>query len=140
MPISRTTDGRALNANLTSRLFELRSTFLLVCENFATPGITAIGYCDDCFSNHCGRIMWIPGKIYEGLPAIYLTIGSLNILGATYIGLSHGLMPGYAVLGLSCMIAGFLVRSIRRNARSAKELPPHEGLNPAENRQSFLPE
>ncbi len=65
--------------------------------------------------------MWIPRKIYEALPALYLTVGMLFILGAMYIGVSHGLMPGYAILGLSCMIAGLLVRNIRRNARSAAE-------------------
>ena len=65
--------------------------------------------------------MWIPRKIYEGLPALYLTLGVLLVLGAVYIGVSHGLMPGYALLGLSCMIAGMLVRNIRRNARTAAE-------------------
>ena len=68
--------------------------------------------------------MWIPTKLYEGLPALYLTVGALNILGAMYIDISYGLMPGYAVLGLACMIAGMLVRNIRRNARSGAKPPP----------------
>ena len=83
--------------------------------------------------------MWIPTKIYEALPATYITIGALNIVGAMYIGISQGLMPGYATVGLSCMIAGILVRSIRRNARAAKELPPHEGLSAVGSSQSFSP-
>ena len=57
---------------------------------------------------------------------MYLTIGALNIVGAMYIGINQGLMPGYAVLGLSCMIAGVLVKGIRRNARSAKQPPSPE--------------
>ena len=67
--------------------------------------------------------MWIPAKTYEALPALYLTVGVLIILGAIYIGASHGLMPGYMLLGLSCVIAGVLVRNIRRNARSRAKPP-----------------
>jgi len=103
---------------LTSRLFEVRPIFLLDRENLATPCIKAIGYRGYCFKSNHDWIMWIPTKIYEGLPALYLTVGALFILGAMYIGVTHGLMPGYAILGLSCMIAGALVSGIRRNARS----------------------
>lgn len=65
--------------------------------------------------------MWIPTKTYEALPALYLTIGALIVLGAIYIGVSYGLMPGYMLLGVACMAAGVVVWSIRRNARSRAE-------------------
>ena len=68
--------------------------------------------------------MWLPTKIYEGLPAAYLTVGALNVLGAMYIGISDALMLGYAAIGLASMTAGILVSNMRRNARSAAEARP----------------
>ena len=111
------------DANLTVRLWEARSIFSRDRECLAIPEATASGYCGFCFLNNHGRIMWIPVKTYEALPALYLTVGALIILGALYIGASHGLMPGYMLLGLSCVIAGVLVRNIRHNARSRAKPP-----------------
>jgi len=65
--------------------------------------------------------MWLPKKTYEALPVLYLAVGMLIILGAIYIGASHGLMPGYIVLGLLCMTGGVIVWNIRRIARSRAE-------------------
>ncbi len=62
--------------------------------------------------------MWIPTKIYEALPAIYLTIGVALIAGTLYIGLHRGLMVGYLILGLVCLTAGIVVRNVRHSARS----------------------
>lgn len=65
--------------------------------------------------------MWIPTKTYEALPALYLTVGALIVLGTIYIGVSHGLMPGYMLLGVLCITAGIAVANIRRNARCRAE-------------------
>jgi hypothetical protein len=65
--------------------------------------------------------MYLPTKIYEALPKIYLAVGALFILGAVYIGIDHGPMVGYSVVGLSCIVAGVLVHKIRRRARSDSE-------------------
>lgn len=62
--------------------------------------------------------MWIPTKTYEALPSIYLAVGALFILGAIYIGAGHALMPGYLLVGMSCVTAGVVVWNIRRNARA----------------------
>ncbi len=61
--------------------------------------------------------MWIPTKLYEALPAIYLTTGLTMILCALYIGMDAGLMVGYVVLGSGCVFAGILVHAMRFNAR-----------------------
>lgn len=61
--------------------------------------------------------MWIPTKLYEALPTLYLTIGVSIILCAVYIGISQELMLGYVMLGSGCIMAGILVRTIRSNAR-----------------------
>ena len=60
----------------------------------------------------------LPEKIYEALPAAYISVGTLFILGAIYIGIGHGPMVGYLAVGLSCIFAGVTVNGIRRRERS----------------------
>lgn len=62
--------------------------------------------------------IFLPNKIYEALPAAYILIGTLFILGVAYIGIDHGLMGGYLAVGLSCILAGVSVNTIRRKERS----------------------
>jgi hypothetical protein len=69
-------------------------------------------------------MMWIPTKIYESLPVLYVTVGALLLLGALYIGVDHELMPGYMAVGASCMIGGIFVTYIRHKARSKAESNP----------------
>jgi len=66
-------------------------------------------------------MMWLPTKVYESLPVLYVTIGALLFLGALYIGVGHGLMPGYVTLGLLCVIVGLYITHIRHQARSLVE-------------------
>ena len=63
-------------------------------------------------------MIWIPTKIYESLPVLYVTVGALLLLGALYIGVDHGIMPGYVALGSSCMLGGMYVTYIRHRART----------------------
>lgn len=65
-----------------------------------------------------GRI-YLPKSIYEAVPAAYVSIGSLLVLGAVYIGIASTPMVGYATLGLWCIFNGVRVHGIRRKARSA---------------------
>ncbi len=62
--------------------------------------------------------VFLPGKIYEALPAAYISVGMLFILGAVYIGIGYGPMVGYLAVGLSCILAGATVNSVRRRERS----------------------
>ena len=62
--------------------------------------------------------IFLPEKIYEALPAAYISVGTLFVLGAVYIGLGHGPMVGYLAVGLSCIFAGVTVNSTRRRERS----------------------
>ena len=66
-------------------------------------------------------MMWLPTKIYESLPVLYVTVGALLLLGALYIGVDHELMLGYMTLGSSCMASGMFVTYIRLKARSQAE-------------------
>lgn len=69
-------------------------------------------------------MMWLPAKIYESLPVLYVTVGTLLILGALYVGVDHELMPGYMALGSSCVIGGISVAHIRHKARSKTKSHP----------------
>lgn len=62
--------------------------------------------------------MFLPKRLYEALPAIYIAIGVLLILGSTYIGLGHGPGLGYFAIGLASLCAGAIVTCIRHRARS----------------------
>ena len=65
--------------------------------------------------------IFLPAKIYEALPATYVSLGMLFIIGAVYIGIGHAPMIGYLAVGLSCILAGVTVNSIRRRERSRQE-------------------
>lgn len=69
-------------------------------------------------------MMWLPTKIYESLPVLYVTVGALLLLGALYIGVDHELMPGYMAVGVACVIGGMFVTYIRRKARSQADSDP----------------
>lgn len=62
--------------------------------------------------------IFLPTKIYEALPAAYISIGTLFIAGAAYIGIGHGLVAGYLGVGVSCILAGVTVNGVRRKKRS----------------------
>ena len=62
--------------------------------------------------------IFLPAKLYEALPATYISVGTLFILGASYIGLDHLPMVGYLTVGASCVLAGLTVGIIRRKERS----------------------
>ena len=62
--------------------------------------------------------IFLPEKVYEALPAAYISAGTLFILGASYIGIGHGPTVGYLAVGLSCILGGLTVNSIRRRERS----------------------
>ena len=70
------------------------------------------------FPSNINPNILLPEKIYEALPAAYISVGTLFILGAIYIGIGHGPMVGYLAVGLSCILAGVTVNSIRRRERS----------------------
>ena len=78
-------------------------------------GNTAARDADSIFAN-----MFLPASLYELLPAIYITAGSLLMFGALYIGIGHGPMVGYFALGLSSLLAGISVSTIRRRARAVR--------------------
>lgn len=74
---------------------------------------TAIGSRDSIYHS-----IFLPTKLYEALPAAYISVGALFVLGASYIGIGHLPMVGYLTVGVSCILAGLTVSIIRRRERS----------------------
>lgn len=68
-------------------------------------------------------MMWLPTKLYESLPLLYVTVGTLLLTGAVYIGAGHGVMPGYVALGASSILGGMFVTYIRHKARAQADSP-----------------
>jgi hypothetical protein len=65
--------------------------------------------------------MWLPKPIYEALPAIYMVIGVIFLLGAVYLGFSHPAAIAYAGIGVVCALTGVFIRELRQEARERKE-------------------
>lgn len=64
-----------------------------------------------------GRSIYLPTRIYEALPAAYVSVGMLFVLGAVYLGVGHGI--GYLTVGLTSIFGGLRIHSIRQRARSS---------------------
>ena len=64
-----------------------------------------------------GRSIYLPTRIYEALPAVYVSVGILFVLGAVYLGIGHGI--GYLAAGLTSVFGGLRIHSIRQKARSS---------------------
>lgn len=65
--------------------------------------------------------IFLPKMIYEALPAAYISVGMLFIIGAVYIGSGHGPMLGYPAVGLLCIFGGLTLNIIRRRERSKRK-------------------
>ncbi len=71
--------------------------------------------------NEAGSIfpsVFLPKMVYEAIPAAYVSMGALFVLGATYIGLDYTPMFSYLAVGMSCIVAGATVSTVRRKERS----------------------
>ena len=74
--------------------------------------------------------MWLPKSIYEALPAIYMAIGVVFLVGAGYLGFSHPASLAYAGVGIVCVLTGVFIRELRHEARSQNDATPDENERP----------
>jgi len=65
--------------------------------------------------------MWLPTPLYEALPFLYVSIGSLLIAGVAYIGFDVTSASFYFSLGVSCVLFGLFIYYIRHAARTGKD-------------------
>ncbi len=74
--------------------------------------------------------MWLPKRLYESLPALYIAIGAMFLAGTLYVGLDHWPMFGYLAVGALCVTLGVVVTAIRHKARANEEarMPRSEQL------------
>ena len=63
--------------------------------------------------------MWLPGRVYESLPYMYVVLGSLFNAGTIYLGLNAPGAAYYLATGTLCTLYGLAVFSRRQlNRRS----------------------
>lgn len=62
--------------------------------------------------------MWLPRKVYEALPWVYVAIGLLFVGGAAYLG--HGDFGSgfYFAFGVVSIASGLIVHYVRTRVRS----------------------
>ncbi len=64
--------------------------------------------------------MYFHEKMHESLPLLCFAMGLIFVIGAAYIGIGHGFTVGYAMLGVTCMVAGVYMAGIRRKVRTSE--------------------
>ncbi len=64
--------------------------------------------------------MWLPTPLYEALPFLYVSVGSLLIAGVAYVGFDVRSAMFYFSLGVSCILFGLLLYYIRYVHRYGK--------------------
>ena len=68
--------------------------------------------------------MWLPTPLYEALPFLYVSVGSLLIAGVAYIGFDVRSASFYFSLGVACVLFGLLlyyIRYVHRYGRKAEK-------------------
>ncbi len=65
--------------------------------------------------------MWLPTPLYEALPFLYVSVGSLLIAGVAYIGFDVRSASFYFSLGVACVLFGLLLYYIRYVHRYSKK-------------------
>ena len=68
--------------------------------------------------------MWLPAPLYEALPFLYVSVGSLLIAGVAYIGFDVRSALFYFALGVSCTFFGLCLYYIRHSHRTRKDEKP----------------
>ena len=70
--------------------------------------------------------MWLPTPLYEALPFLYVSVGSLLIAGVAYIGFDVRSASFYFSLGVACVLFGLLLYYIRYVHRYGKKTEKRE--------------
>ena len=71
--------------------------------------------------------MWLPTPLYEALPFLYVSVGSLLIAGVAYIGFDVTSAAFYFSLGVACVLFGLLlyyIRYVHRYGKKAEKTDP----------------
>ena len=64
-------------------------------------------------------------KVHESLPALCFALGVILVIGAAYIGIGHAFTLGYAMIGVTCMIAGAFMAIVHRKLRTTPARSQH---------------
>jgi len=64
--------------------------------------------------------MWLPARVYESLPCVYVIGGLFFVAGAIYLGPGVSVAPLYLALSIISICSGILVFIKRRHVRNQK--------------------
>lgn len=67
--------------------------------------------------------MWLPARVYESLPYVYVLCGALFIFGTLYIGVTAPGATIYLASGLISIVYGAVVFVLRQTSRAAATQP-----------------
>ena len=65
--------------------------------------------------------MWLPTRVYELLPMLYIIVGQIFMAGSVYISSYHKLAPMYFAFGVLSVVSGLYVSQRRLNEHRAKQ-------------------
>ena len=65
--------------------------------------------------------MWLPTKLYESLPTVYIVVGLTFLAGSLYIGLHHKLGPFYFGFGVVSILSGLFLAQKRLHERRRRQ-------------------
>ncbi len=65
--------------------------------------------------------MWLPTKLYESLPTVYIVVGLTFLAGSLYMGLNHELGPFYFGFAIVSILSGLFVAQKRLHERRRRE-------------------
>lgn len=63
------------------------------------------------------RSVWLPEPVYAAIPWIYLTSGTLSLLGGLYLPEWAWQLPYALLFGIACLHIGVHIARLRRRAR-----------------------
>lgn len=73
--------------------------------------------------------MWIPYRLYEALPRIYLVVGGVLLAGALYFGFERRSVLIYLFVALACIAYGASIMWLRYRYRRPRPVAGAEGDN-----------
>jgi hypothetical protein len=74
------------------------------------------------------RSVWLPEPVYAAIPWIYLTSGTLSLLGGLYLPEWAWQLPYALLFGIACLHTGVHIARLRRRARQRRNEAREQAL------------
>lgn len=74
------------------------------------------------------RPVWLPEPVYAAIPWIYLTSGTLSLLGGLYLPEWAWPLPYALLFGIACLHTGVHIATLRRRTRQRRNEAREQAL------------